>query len=103
MSAVEPGVPDLLRRFVPAPYCASVEIGDIQVDLETNDGDLLSAVREAFRSQPDGRPAASWLMKVIRDDDAPSDGSELTVLSAWPVTTLLLGTGTILFVDRERR
>jgi hypothetical protein len=103
MSAGEGGVPDLLRRFVPVPYRTSVEIGNIHLDLQSNDGGLLAAMQWAFRTPTNGRPATSWFMKVIRDDDAPSGDSELTVLSAWPVTTLLLGTGTILAIDCERR
>lgn len=103
MSAVEGGVPDLLRRFVDAPYRTSVEIGDIHVDLRTNDSRVLAAVQWAFRNQTNGRPATSWFMKVIRDGDVPLGDSELTVLSAWPVTTLLFGRGTILAIDCERR
>jgi hypothetical protein len=102
MSNGSAGVPDLLRRFAPAPYCASLAIGDAAIELRTNDVDLLAAMRRAALAHTNGQHATSLFVKVIRDCDAPSVGSQLTLLSAWPLATLLLGTGTVLTIDCER-
>jgi hypothetical protein len=42
-------------------------------------------------------------LKVIRDQDAPCDGRALTVLSAYPLITLLGDIGTMIVLDCERR
>ncbi len=103
MSTAGIGVPDLLRRFAPAPHCASTVIGSVELELHTNDATLIAALRRAGSPDKSGGSAASLELKVIRDCDAPSGGSDVTVLSAWPVTVLLIGAGTILALDGERR
>ena len=103
MSAASTRVPDLLRRFAPAPHCASARIGDIELELRTNDATLIAALKRAGTPNNGGGSTSSLRLKVIRDCDAPFDGSGPTLLSAWPVTILLIGTGTMLAMDCERR
>ena len=103
MSATTGSIPDLLRRFAPAPHCASAMIGDIELELHTNDATLVAALRRAGTRNKNEGPAGSLRVKVIRDCDAPSGGSDETILSAWPLNILLVGTGTMLAMDCERR
>jgi hypothetical protein len=95
-------IPDLLRRFVEAPHSADVAVGDIAVTLQTNAPDLVSAM---LRGQADAKePCTTQLcMRLIRDDAAPSGGLYPTFLSSWPLGTLLLGPGTVIAIDCERR
>jgi hypothetical protein len=103
MSTASIRVPDLLRRFAPAPHCVSAVIGDIELELHTNDATLSAALQRAGTPSRSGESAVSLDLKVIRDCDAPSGGSDVTVLSAWPLTMLLMGAGTMLVMDSERR
>jgi hypothetical protein len=41
--------------------------------------------------------------KIIRDYDAPPDGSHVTIISAPPLVSLFVGTGTVLTLDCARR
>jgi hypothetical protein len=102
MSALETAVPDLLRRFVPTPYRLHTAIRNTMLELQTNDLEIISALQQAART-PNADCAGPLLMKVIRDHDVTSDGNEPLALTAWPVATLMVGTNTVLALDRERR
>jgi hypothetical protein len=103
VSAAAASVPDLLRRFVDAPYRATVQIGSIEVVLQTNEADLATALQRVSATQSTENCTTSVFMKIIRDHDAPLNGSDVTVVSSWPVTTLLLGAGSVIAIDCERR
>jgi hypothetical protein len=45
----------------------------------------------------------SYSCKLIRDEAAQCGGREITILSSGPLSTLLLGMGTVIAVDRELR
>jgi hypothetical protein len=102
MSSLIPCVPDLLKRFVPAPYKLDALICRILMTLETNDPDIADEIATASTDLKNGCNPTLWL-KVIRDDEAPDSTSETVVLSSWPVVTVLAGAGTILALDVERR
>ena len=96
-------MPDLLRRFVETPHASEFCIGSSRARLETNDPILAKAVQKALAAcevEPIGSDS-NW--KLIRDEQAPCGGLNVTVLSAGPIGTLLLGRGTVIAVDRERR
>ena len=103
MNSVTGGVPDLLRRFVPAPHRASMVFGgDMCASVQANDLQLLTAMQlattsESFASNP------TVCMTIIRDADYPVGGTALTLLSAWPLATLFVGSGTVLTLDGDNR
>jgi hypothetical protein len=104
MSVQREPVPDLLRRFTPTPYSADVAFAGIPLALQTNDPQIITEMQrgsseEIITLEFDG----PVLVRVVRDDDAPDDSSGIMVLSAWPLVTLLVGTGTTLALDCERR
>jgi len=100
MTATHTGVPDLLRRFVPTPYSVTVAVRAIEIALQTNDAGLIAALEKC------GKSAVALKNKlratVVRDDAAPGDGLEFQVITAWPVSTILMGAGTILALDHGR-
>lgn len=103
MSPEASHVPDLLRRFVAAPNSFVFRIGGTYARLETNDPTLAETIQSATacRENSDAQEDSDW--KLIRDEQAPCGGKEVSVLSATPVGTVLLGRGTVIAVDRERR
>ena len=103
MSPETSHVPDLLRRFVAAPNSFVFRIGSTYARLETNDPTLADTILNATvcREHSDAQEDSDW--KLIRDKQAPCGGKEISVLSAAPLGTVLLGPGTVIAVDRERR
>ena len=95
-------VPDLLRRFVATPNSSVFRIGSTYARLETNDPTLADTIQSATvcHENSDAQKDSDW--KLIRDEQAPCGGKELSVLSAAPISTVLLGPGTVIAVDRER-
>ena len=96
-------VPDLLRRFVAAPHFSRFCIGGTSARLETNDPILASTIQGATVCCETEHAEGVSHWKLIRDEQAPCGGREVSVLSAGPIGTLLLGAGTVIAVDRERR
>jgi hypothetical protein len=96
-----PAVPDLLRRFVETPYAASFVSGDANVRIESNEMAIITEIHSAITLHNDLETEVSY-WRLIRDEAAPCDGKELTILSSGPLSTLLLGTGTVIAVDHER-
>ena len=103
MSTETNHVPDLLRRFVATPNSSVFRIGSTYARLETNDPTLADTIQSATVCQEnsDAQKDSDW--KLIRDEQAPCGGKEVSVLSAAPIGTVLLGPGTVIAVDRERR
>lgn len=96
-------VPDLLRRFVATPNISMFLIGNSCAQLETNDQLLASTIQRAtvYCETEHAEETSHW--KLIRDEQAPCGGREVSVLSAGPIGMLLVGAGTVIAVDRERR
>ena len=97
MSTDQRSVPDLLHRFVATPLILSLSLGRF----ETNDPDLLAAVQKSNILDSLLRDKAPYLVKLIRDSDAPCGGSDKTLLSRGWVRTISVGMGTIAWVDVE--
>jgi hypothetical protein len=95
--------PDLLRRFVPAPHVCNLFAGGSCVRLETNDPSIVTAMRSVTAPSPNENGRVSYSWKLIRDEEGPSGGREITILSSGPLSTLLLSMGTVIAIDRERR
>ncbi len=100
MSAIATGLPDLLQRFVPTPYSAVVALFNAQISFQCNDQALITSLERAGAID---RGATSLVARVVRDYAAPTSGSDITVISMWPVATIMVGAGTVLAVDMERR
>jgi uncharacterized protein YebE (UPF0316 family) len=103
MNAATPTVPDLLRRFVPTPYVALVEIGDLAVRVETNDLAIIAEMQGVGVQSNAPDSVEPLFLKVIRDQDVPGNGRDITLLSAYPLAAFLMGTGTVFALDCERR
>ena len=95
-------VPDLLHRFAPTPHHTRICLNDIEIELYTNDAEIVSRVQPRTSALPGAKARTSLVLKIIRDHDAPQDDSTVTVLSAPPLTTLMVGTGTLLVLDGLR-
>ena len=95
--------PDLLRRFVPSPHVCNLLAGDTCVRLETNDPSIVAAMSNIASPSLEENREVSCFWKLIRDEEAPSGGREITILSSGPLSTLRLGMGTVIAIDRERR
>jgi hypothetical protein len=103
VTACESVIPDLLRRFVATPYQCHVQRGGVDLEVHTNDPVLVSELSRSTGPEPLDPLRVSLFAKIVRDDDAPRDQSEIMTLSSWPLVSVLMGTGTILCLDCERR
>jgi hypothetical protein len=103
MTLTSTGVPDLLRRFAPAPYSEIIGAGDIALRVETNDPAIISEMQQAGVQRSHRDSGGLLFLKVIRDKDAPCGGRAVIVLSAYPLVTLRVGIGTMIMLDCERR
>jgi hypothetical protein len=103
MNLSDSAIPDLLRRFAPATHELCVWVDGIAVTLRSNDARIVSALHKAGTRDGWVRPAHSVLVKVIRDEDASIDQSNVTVVTSWPLVTILRGPGTMICLDCERR
>ncbi len=103
MTACESAIPDLLRRFVPTPYQCHVQLGGVDLELHTNDPALVTELSRSADSGPLDPLEVSLFAKIVRDNDAPCDQSEIMTLKSWPLVTVLMGTCTMLCLDCERR
>jgi hypothetical protein len=102
VSAMQTGVPDLLRRFAPTPHYTRVLINGVEIEFHTDDVEIVAKMQPMTLSSV-RIGAQTLLAKVIRDREAPPGDSGVSIISAPPLTTLLVGTGTVLVLDCERR
>jgi hypothetical protein len=99
MTITTEGVPDLLQRFVATPFSTKIFIDGVEIALQSNidlaDIDGLSA--------PLSNDSADKLCAtIVRDAEAPADECGVTIIKAWPVATVLIGSGTVLALDCGR-
>lgn len=102
MMAADGTVPDLLRRFTPTPHRLKIVLDDISLTLQTNDPDLIVEMKAVGRRAV-GHPKAALRLKVIRDYDVPGRGTDIITVSAGPVTSIIVGTCSVLALDCQRR
>jgi hypothetical protein len=103
MSTLREAIPDLLRRFSRTPHIANVVIERVALTVQTNDLHIIAALRPLASGEIDLGGCSPILVRAVRDDDAPRDVSQIVVISAWPLVTLLAGPGSVLVLDGERR
>lgn len=98
------GLPDLLRRFVETPYRFKIVLCSTFIAFETNDQELLSIFRARAEQLLNALRAGDqpWRWKIVRDDHVPLEGSRISVLSGEMLTTIFIGTGTIVAIDHGR-
>jgi hypothetical protein len=94
--------PDLLRRFVPAPYVFGKSHGKKNICVESNDLEIALGIRQAGVALRQISQSEPGFFKIIRDLDAPADLGEISIIAAGALTVLQMGRGTILIHDRER-
>lgn len=103
MSIQQEAVPDLLRRFAPTPYSADAVLEGVALAVQTNDPQIITEMQTGRSQEINLQFRRAMLVRVVRDHDAPVHNSEITMLSAGPLVTLLVGTGTTIALDCERR
>jgi hypothetical protein len=101
MSDASAGIPDLLRRFVPAPHVLCCQLEGINLQLETNDPAIADTLAKATTGIFADARVHAWVL--LRDEAAPCDGQEVTIVSWGGLSTILCGSGTVIAVDREQR
>jgi hypothetical protein len=94
--------PDLLRRFVAAPYVFTKGDGPNEICVESNDLEIALGVRRSAIPHPNGDQVGGLFCKLIRDVAGPVDGSEISIVSCGKLRVLRRGRGTILIHDLER-
>jgi hypothetical protein len=94
--------PDLLRRFVATPYVFADSVGPSRYSVRSNELGIALAVRRSWSTRrAENLPAVvSW--HLIRDVFEANSLTEITLVSAGELRTLIVGTETILFYDAQR-
>jgi len=93
--------PDLLKRFVPALLEMRLQVGGVDVLMQTNDSLMLDAVRDFETDSPTVQQAFVW--KLVRDEEVQAGPSEPMVIQREPVVVVSLGPACLIGVDSERR
>jgi hypothetical protein len=75
----------------------------ILLTVQTNDSQIVMEMPPSCAREIKSHIRRPVLVRVFRDDEAPTTGSEIVTLIAGPLVTLLVGTGTMLVLDCERR
>ena len=95
--------PDLLRRFVPAPYVFGKGVHPNQIFVESNDLEIALGLRRVGLAHGRANVGRGLFCRLIRDTTGPGGGTEMmTIVSDGALRVLYLGMGTILIHDRER-
>lgn len=92
--------PDLIRRFVPTPFRATLRIGIAEVLVESNDPamiEVLAGIESASSLWPH-----SFRWKIVYDKDAPSELSDAMSISCGQVVVVSMGTACLIGVDQAR-
>ena len=100
LDATQP--PDLLRRFVATPYVFADGVGPSRYSVRSNDLEIALAVRRYWSNRRDKNLPAVISWQLIRDVLAPNATTEITLLSAGELRTLMVGTEAILSYDVQR-
>lgn len=94
--------PDLLRRFVATPYVFTDSVGPSRHSVRSNELGIALAVRRSW-STPRAEnlhTVTSW--HLIRDVFEANTSTEMTLVSAGNLRTLIVGTETVLSYDAQR-
>lgn len=96
--------PDLLRRFVAAPYIFTQGEGLNRIRIESNDLEIALSLRNSFATLFQKNRAGGLLCRLIRDMDSDNlvDETEISIVTDGALRVLHLGQETILIHDIER-
>jgi hypothetical protein len=96
--------PDLLRRFVAAPYIFTHGKGQNRICIESNDLEIALSVRDSFVTLFQNNRAGGLFCRLIRDMDGDSflDETEISIVTDGALRVLHLGQETVLIHDIER-
>ena len=93
--------PDLLKRFVPTPFRAELQMGSTRVTVKTNDP-AIPALLRGFKTRSRVRPLRRFLWKIVRDDDVRASASQPMLLRNGPVVVLSMGPACLIGVDYDK-
>jgi hypothetical protein len=93
--------PDLLKRFVPTPFRADLQIGSTRVIVRTNDPAIPRFLRD-FNTRSRVRPWRRFRWKLVRDGDVRAPASRPILLRNGPVVVLSMGPACLIGVDYEK-
>ena len=94
--------PDLLRRFIAAPYIFLKGEGSNRIYVESNDLEIALGVRNSFNSQPQENRADGLFCRLIRDTAHPVEEAEMSIITDGALRVLHQGQETVLIHDVER-
>jgi hypothetical protein len=96
-----PSPPDLLKRFVPTPFRADLQMGSTRVVVKTNDPAIPGLLR-GFKARSRVRPLRRFRWKLVRDGDVRAPASRPILLRNGPVVVLSMGPACLIGVDYEK-
>jgi hypothetical protein len=96
--------PDLLRRFVAAPYIFTQGDGPNRICIESNDLEIALSLRDFFINLFQKNRGGGLFCRLIRDtdSDSPIDGTEISIVTDGALRVLHVGQETILIHDIKR-
>jgi hypothetical protein len=94
--------PDLLRRFVAAPYVFSCRDASNRLHIESNDLEIALSIWHSNTVKNEGKRVGGLFCRLVRDTTSPAGGSELSIVSDGAMRVLHIGQGTILIHDKEK-
>ena len=92
--------PDLLKRFVPTPFRAELQIGRTRVVVKTNDPGIPLLLRD-FKTRSHICPVRQFRWKLVRDDNVRAPASQAVLLRNGPLAVLSMGPACLIGVDYE--
>jgi hypothetical protein len=84
------------------PYVFNKCDGLYRICIESNDLEIALSIRRSGIFQRQKNQGGELRCKLIRDNHAPVDDSEISIVSDGALRVLYLGRGTILIHDQER-
>ena len=92
--------PDLLRRFVVTPQHTVVTFEDKSIEIESNDRNITAQIAKFLRAHAELDTVHGLrLVRIVRDGNVTSDGTNFTCVHSGPVVVLLRGSTTSFYLD----
>src|ERR1700722_3676153 len=93
-------VPDLMRRFVLTSQRILVTSGKKSIAVESNERDITTQIAKFLASCIELDTVQKInLVRIVRDGDVISDGTNFTCIHSGPIVVLLRGSTTSFYLD----
>jgi hypothetical protein len=93
-------IPDLLRRFAVTPQRTVVTSGKKSIAIESNDRETTVHIAKFIAAHMELDAVQKiHLVRIVRDGDVTSDGTNLSCVHCGPVVALLRGSTTSFYLD----